>query len=93
MGSLTPKTQGMMYHTSYFIIKRKLSKLRKWFCGHLGILLFEKVAQGCQSGNQATIVLKWSLFKNHQKNFIGKNISRSAIRDIGLSNRLFGILL
>ena len=42
------------------------------------ILPIKKVAQGyrCQSGNQARIVLESPQNKNHQKKFIGKNISR-----------------
>ena len=76
MDSVTPKTPDKMYHTPRLTKNVKIAKCRMSFCGHLGIWPIKKVAQGCQSGNQARIVLERPLNKNHQKKFIGKNISR-----------------
>ena len=59
-----------------FYEKDKRCKIYHAFGGHLGFLPIKIVAQGCQSGNQARIVLEWPQNKNHQKKFIGKNISR-----------------
>ena len=89
MDSLTPKTPDYMYHTPCFMKRYILRICRTSFGGHLEISLIKIFAQGCQSGNQARIVLEWPLNKNHQKKFIGKNISRSAIGCIGPSNRLY----
>ena len=80
--------------TLHVLWKRyKLRICRTSFGGRLGISQIKKFAQGWQSGNQARIVLEWPLNKNHQKKFIGKNISRSAIGFIGPSNRLYSHFL
>ena len=76
MDSVTPKTPVKMYHTPCLTKKMKIAKCRMSFGSHHGIWSIKKVAQGCQSGNQARIILERPLNKNHQKKFIGKNISR-----------------
>ena len=76
MDSLAPKTPDNICHTLCFMKKINIAKLITSFGGHLGFLPIKKVAQGCQSGNQARIVLESPKNKNHQKKFIGKNISR-----------------
>ena len=76
MDSLTPKTPDYICHTLCFMKKINVAKFITSFGGHLGFLPIKKVAQGCQSGNQARIVLEGPQNKNHQKKFIGKNISR-----------------
>ena len=76
MDSLTPKTPNNICHTLCFMNKINIAKFIISFGGHLGFLPIKKVAQGCQSGNQARIVLEWPQNKNYQKKFIGKNISR-----------------
>ena len=45
--------------------------------GHLGFMQITKIAQSGRKGNQAGIVLGPPRNTNHQKNVIGKNISRS----------------
>ena len=58
------------------------------FGGHFGIWPIKRVTYGCQSGNQAIIVLKWPQYKNHQEKVKWSSISRLPIDDIVLSNRL-----
>ena len=47
-----------------------------------------KIAQSGRKGNQAGIVLGTPRNTNHQKNVIGKNISRSHNKFVKRSNRL-----
>ena len=61
---------------SMFYEKDKRCKIYHIIWRPSWIFANKKVAQGCQSGNQARIVLEWPQNKNHQKKFIGKNISR-----------------
>ena len=58
------------------------------FGGHFDNLPIERVTYGYQSGNQASIVRKWPQYKNHEYKFKWSNISRLAIDDKVLSNRL-----
>ena len=65
MDSLTPKTPDYMYHTPCFMKKIYIANMKDVTGGHLGISPIKKFAQGCQSGNQARIVLEWTLNKNN----------------------------
>ena len=76
MDSMTPKTPDNICHARCFMKKIKIAKFSTSFGDYLGFLPIKKVAQGCQGVNQARIVLELPLNKNHQKQFIGKNISR-----------------
>ena len=67
MDSVTPKTPDNMYRTPCLTKKMKIAKCRMSSGGHLGIWPIKKVAQGCQSGNQARIMLERPLNKNHKK--------------------------
>ena len=67
MDSLTPKTPDNICHTLCFMKKINVAKFITSFGDHLGFMSIKKVAQGCQSGNQARIVLEWPQNKNHQK--------------------------
>ena len=53
--------------------------------GHFGFMQIRKIAQSCQSGNQAKFALEPHVSANQQKNFIVPDISRSSIWHIELS--------
>ena len=57
--------------------------------GHLGFMQITKIAQSGRKGKQAGIVLGPPRNANHQKNVIGKNISRSNNELVKQSNRLY----
>ena len=58
--------------------------------GHLGFMQITKIAQSGHKGNQAGIVLGPPRNTNHQKNVIGKNISRSHNKLVKRPKRLEG---
>ena len=58
MDYMTPKTPDNMYYTYCFMDTLNHPNCVTSFGGHFGILLIERVTYGCQSGNQARVVLK-----------------------------------
>ena len=67
MNYMTPKTLDNMYDTSKVLwIHKNIQIVWRHLAAILEFLSIERVTYGCQSGNQARIVLKWPQYKNHE---------------------------